>query len=101
MLLPEVGATVSVLLGFPPPVMLSAAGSSKLKEVLIPNPLTDLALFVLEVIGVDDPLVVDTKKGLFRKALKNIGLVHIKWTLSFQMKRKYLLFFGRATKRLL
>ncbi|KAL4283449.1 hypothetical protein GQ457_16G027540 [Hibiscus cannabinus] len=72
MLLPEVGATVSILLGFPPPAMLSAAGSSKLNEVLIPNPFDrPRAVFVLEVIGVDDPLVIDPKNGLFHKALKN------------------------------
>ncbi|GMI71798.1 putative type 1 membrane protein [Hibiscus trionum] len=72
MLLPEIGATVSVLLGFAPPVTLLAAGSSKLNEVLIPNPFDrPRAVFVLEVIGVDDPLVVDTKNGLFHKALKN------------------------------
>ncbi|KAE8728062.1 hypothetical protein F3Y22_tig00004779pilonHSYRG00026 [Hibiscus syriacus] len=72
MLLPEVGATVSVLLGFPPPITLSAAGSSKLNEVLIPNPFDrPRAVFVLEVIGVDDPLVLDPKNGLFHKALKN------------------------------
>ncbi|KAK8577749.1 hypothetical protein V6N13_028014 [Hibiscus sabdariffa] len=72
MLLPEVGATVSILLGFPPTAMLSAAGSSKLNEVLIPNPFDrPRAVFVLEVIGVDDPLVVDPNNGLFHKALKN------------------------------
>ncbi|GMI96124.1 putative type 1 membrane protein [Hibiscus trionum] len=76
MLLPEVGATVSVLLGFPPPVTLSAAGSSKLNEVLIPNPFDrPRAVFMLEVIGVEDPLAVDLQNGLFRKALKNsVGL---------------------------
>ncbi|KAE8670273.1 hypothetical protein F3Y22_tig00112159pilonHSYRG00144 [Hibiscus syriacus] len=76
MLLPEVGAAVSVLLGFPPSVTLSAAGSSKLNEVLIPNPFDrPRAVFMLEVIGVDDPLVVDPQNGLFHKALKcSVGL---------------------------
>ncbi|KAE8658453.1 hypothetical protein F3Y22_tig00116971pilonHSYRG00514 [Hibiscus syriacus] len=72
MVLPEVGAAVSVLLGFPPPFTLSAAGSSKLNEVLIPNPFDrPRGVFMLEVIGVDDPLVVDPQNGLFHKALKS------------------------------
>ncbi|XVF65127.1 hypothetical protein PTKIN_Ptkin09bG0221800 [Pterospermum kingtungense] len=72
MLLHEVGAAVSVLLGFAPPVAFSAAGSSKLNEVLIPNPFDrPLAVFMLEVSGVDDPVVVDPKNDLFRNALKS------------------------------
>ncbi|XWS13449.1 hypothetical protein CRYUN_Cryun36dG0038100 [Craigia yunnanensis] len=72
MLLPEVAAAVSVLLGFAPPVTLSAAGSSKLNEVLVPNPFDrPCAVFMLEVSGVDDPLVVDPKNALFSKALKS------------------------------
>ncbi|TYH55429.1 hypothetical protein ES332_D09G234700v1 [Gossypium tomentosum] len=76
MLLPEVGATASVLLGFPPPITLSAAGSSKLNEVLISNPFDrPRAVFMLEVSGVDDPLVVGPKNALFHKALKSsVGL---------------------------
>ncbi|EEF44248.1 uncharacterized protein LOC8280683 [Ricinus communis] len=51
----EVGAAVSVLLGFAPPVTLSAAGSSKLNEVLMPNPFDRPgAVFLLEVTGVND-----------------------------------------------
>ncbi|XP_022761922.1 uncharacterized protein LOC111307883 [Durio zibethinus] len=72
MLLSEVGATVSVLLGFAPSTTLSAAGSSKLNEVLIPNPFDrPRAVFMLAVSGVDDPLVVEPKNALFIKALKN------------------------------
>ncbi|XWS22387.1 hypothetical protein CRYUN_Cryun29cG0029600 [Craigia yunnanensis] len=72
MLLPEVGAIVSVLLGFAPSITLSAAGSSKLNEVLIPNPFDrPRVVFMLEVDGVDDPLVADPKNALFSKALKN------------------------------
>ncbi|XVF38033.1 hypothetical protein REPUB_Repub20aG0062900 [Reevesia pubescens] len=72
MLLPEVGATISVLLGFAPPATLSAAGSSKLNEVLIPNPFDrPRAVFMLEVSGVDDPLVVDPNNAVFSKALKS------------------------------
>ncbi|EOY05327.1 Type 1 membrane protein, putative isoform 2 [Theobroma cacao] len=71
MLLHEVGAAVSVLLGFAPPTTLSAAGSSKLNEVLIPNPFDrPRAVFLLEVTGIDDPLVVDPKNALFINALK-------------------------------
>ncbi|XWS13451.1 hypothetical protein CRYUN_Cryun36dG0038300 [Craigia yunnanensis] len=76
MLLHEVGAAVSILLGFAPPVTLSAAGSSKLNEVLVPNPFDrPCAVFMLEVSGVDDPLVVDPKYAFFSNALKSsIGL---------------------------
>ncbi|KAH7573059.1 hypothetical protein JRO89_XS03G0059800 [Xanthoceras sorbifolium] len=56
MLLSEVGAAVSVLLGFAPPATLSESGSSKLNEVLMPNPFNrPRAVFMLEVRGVDDP----------------------------------------------
>ncbi|KAA3480451.1 Protein grpE [Gossypium australe] len=72
MLLAEVGATVSVLLGFAPLTTLSAAGSSKLNEVLIPNPFNrPRAVFMLEVSGIDDPLVVDPKNAIFGRALKS------------------------------
>ncbi|TYI38474.1 hypothetical protein ES332_A02G030400v1 [Gossypium tomentosum] len=72
MLLPEVGAAVSVLLGVAPTVTLSASGSSKLNEVLIPNPFDrPRAVFMFEVGGIDDPLVVEPKNALFCKALKN------------------------------
>ncbi|MBA0599877.1 hypothetical protein Gorai_006078, partial [Gossypium raimondii] len=72
MLLAEVGATVSVLLGFAPPTTLSAAGSSKLNEVLIPDPFNrPRAVFMLEVSGINDPLVVDPKNAIFGRALKS------------------------------
>ncbi|OMO88430.1 hypothetical protein COLO4_20262 [Corchorus olitorius] len=72
MSLPEVGAAVSVLLGFAPPVTLSAAGSSKLNEVLSPNPFErPRAVFLLEVTGVDDPLLLDSKDALFSNVLKS------------------------------
>ncbi|MBA0570632.1 hypothetical protein Golob_004251 [Gossypium lobatum] len=72
MLLAEVGATVSVLLGFAPLTTLSAAGSSKLNEVLIPDPFNrPRAVFMLEVSGIDDPLVVDPKNAIFGRALKS------------------------------
>ncbi|GMI69986.1 putative type 1 membrane protein [Hibiscus trionum] len=79
MLLSEVGATVSVLLGFATPATLSAAGSSTLDEVLVPNPFDrPRAVFMLEVGGIDDPLVVDPKNALLSKALKssvNLGSI--------------------------
>ncbi|KAJ4722960.1 Type 1 membrane protein [Melia azedarach] len=61
MLLSEVGAAVSILLGFAPPATLSATGSSKLNKVLMPNPFDrPRAVFMLEVRGVADPkLMVD------------------------------------------
>ncbi|GFY81665.1 putative type 1 membrane protein [Actinidia rufa] len=54
MLLSEVGAAVSVLLGFAPPATLSAASSSKLNEVLMPNPFDKpRAVFMLDVRGAE------------------------------------------------
>ncbi|WCJ33224.1 hypothetical protein M5689_014599 [Euphorbia peplus] len=51
----EVGAAVSVLLGFAPPATLSDAGSSKLNEILVPNPFhRPRAVFMLEITGVSD-----------------------------------------------
>ncbi|KAH9680905.1 hypothetical protein KPL71_026732 [Citrus sinensis] len=56
----EVSAAVSVLLGFAPPASLSADGSSKLNEVLVPNPFDrPCAVFMLEVRGVGDPKLTD------------------------------------------
>lgn len=56
----EVSAAVSVLLGFAPPASLSADGSSKLNEVLVPNPFDrPRAVFMLEVRGVGDPKLTD------------------------------------------
>ncbi|PSR84751.1 Sucrose-phosphate synthase [Actinidia chinensis var. chinensis] len=60
LLLPEVGAAVSVLLGFAPPATLSAASSSKLNEVLMPNPFDKpRAVFMLDVRGAEDSQVMD------------------------------------------
>ncbi|XP_019425545.1 PREDICTED: uncharacterized protein LOC109334302 isoform X1 [Lupinus angustifolius] len=54
MSLQEVGASVSVLLGYAPPSTLSTASSSKLNEVLSPNPFNrPCAVFLLEVNGVN------------------------------------------------
>ncbi|KAK2643929.1 hypothetical protein Ddye_019124 [Dipteronia dyeriana] len=56
MLLSEVGAAASVLLGFAPTATLSESGSSKLNDVLMPNPFNrPRTVFMLEVRGVDDP----------------------------------------------
>ncbi|KAF8042341.1 hypothetical protein BT93_A0841 [Corymbia citriodora subsp. variegata] len=64
----EVGAAVSVLLGLAPPVSLSTTGSSKLNEVLMPNPFDrPRAAFVLEVTGVEDLLPL-FKSNLFTNA---------------------------------
>uniref|UniRef100_A0A0V0I527 Putative ovule protein n=1 Tax=Solanum chacoense TaxID=4108 RepID=A0A0V0I527_SOLCH len=52
--LSEVGATVSVLLGFAPPATLSSASSSKLNEVLVPNPFDRPgSVLILEVTGAE------------------------------------------------
>ncbi|KAG7028765.1 hypothetical protein SDJN02_09946 [Cucurbita argyrosperma subsp. argyrosperma] len=52
MSLPEVGAAVSVLLGFAPSSTLSASGSSKLNGILMPNPLDrPRSVFMLEIKG--------------------------------------------------
>ncbi|KVI00423.1 hypothetical protein Ccrd_021404 [Cynara cardunculus var. scolymus] len=58
LLLPEIGAAISVLLGFAPPLTLSPTSSKKeiiLDEVLLPNPFDrPRAVFVLEINGVED-----------------------------------------------
>ncbi|XP_062165967.1 uncharacterized protein LOC133872450 isoform X2 [Alnus glutinosa] len=71
MLLSEVGAAVSVLLGLAPPPTLSASGSSKLNEVLMPNPFDrPRAVFMLEVRGTDPKLVVNSDNAMFSTAFK-------------------------------
>ncbi|XP_035548122.1 uncharacterized protein LOC109004054 [Juglans regia] len=66
MLPSEVGAAVSVLLGFLPPATLSSAGSSKLNDVLMPNPFDrPRAVFMLDVQGTDPKLVVNSANALF------------------------------------
>uniref|UniRef100_A0A5B6ZQP0 DUF7794 domain-containing protein n=1 Tax=Davidia involucrata TaxID=16924 RepID=A0A5B6ZQP0_DAVIN len=74
MVLPEVGAAVSVLLGFAPPAMLSAASSLKLNEVLMPNPFDrPRTVFMLEVRGAfkDSQIMVDSDNTLFGSAFKS------------------------------
>ncbi|XP_004247850.1 uncharacterized protein [Solanum lycopersicum] len=52
--LSDVGATVSILLGFAPPATLSSASSSKLNEVLVPNPFDRPgSVLILEVTGAE------------------------------------------------
>ncbi|KAJ6307589.1 hypothetical protein OIU76_017395 [Salix suchowensis] len=64
----EVGAAVSVLLGFAPSDALSAASSSKLNEVLMPNPFNrPRAVFMLEVTG-EIPFVVEQANAMFNGA---------------------------------
>ncbi|XP_009601804.1 uncharacterized protein [Nicotiana tomentosiformis] len=54
MALSEVGAAISVLLGFAPPVALSASSSLKLNEVLVPNPFDrPRYVLILEVTGAE------------------------------------------------
>lgn len=61
--LPEVGAAVSVLLGFAPPATLSAESSTKLNEVLVPNPFDrPHAVLLLEVTGAEGSQFLDGSK---------------------------------------
>ncbi|CAK9173797.1 unnamed protein product [Ilex paraguariensis] len=71
MLLPEIGAVVSVLLGFTPSVTLSAASSSKLNKVLVPNPFDrPRSVLMLEVRGTEDyQLKLDSEDDIFSRAL--------------------------------
>ncbi|GMP77837.1 hypothetical protein CsSME_00033979 [Camellia sinensis var. sinensis] len=73
MLLPEVGAAVSVLLGFAPPATLSAAGSSRLNEVLMPNPFyRPRSVFMLDVREAEDSQVmVQSANAWFGSALRS------------------------------
>ncbi|XP_002297811.4 uncharacterized protein LOC7460513 [Populus trichocarpa] len=71
MSLREVGAAVSVLLGFAPSDALSAASSSKLNEVLMPNPFNrPRAVFMLEVTG-EIPSVAEQANAMFNGAFKS------------------------------
>ncbi|KAI3775957.1 hypothetical protein L1987_45717 [Smallanthus sonchifolius] len=71
--LPEVGAAVSVLLGFAPPSTLSSTSSEKLNEVLIANPFNrPHAVFLLEISGFGDKeLELGSDSDVFSKALKS------------------------------
>lgn len=73
MSLPEVGAAISVLLGFAPPSTLSSSSSGKLNEVLMPNPFVrPNAVFLLEINGLGDKQdgpVSDS--DVFSRALKS------------------------------
>ncbi|WOH13535.1 hypothetical protein DCAR_0833045 [Daucus carota subsp. sativus] len=67
MSLMDVGAAMSVLLGFAPSPFLSADSSSKLNEVLMPNPFDrPRAVFLLEVKGAEA-----SGNDLFSNALKS------------------------------
>ncbi|KAH7834874.1 hypothetical protein Vadar_020540 [Vaccinium darrowii] len=77
MVLPEVGAAVSVLLGFAPPSTLSAASSSKLNEVLIPNPFhRPRAVFMLDVRGAEgSQVMVQSANAFFGTTLRSRDLI--------------------------
>lgn len=71
MSLMDVGAAMSVLLGFAPSPSLSAESSSKLNEVLVPNPFDrPRAVFLLEVKGVEG-YVAASDNDLFSNALRS------------------------------
>nr|XP_043634452.1 uncharacterized protein LOC122605560 [Erigeron canadensis] len=70
MSLPEVGAAISVLLGFAPPSTLSSMSSEKLNEVLVANPFNrPYAVFSLEINRFGDKHP-ELGSDLFSKALK-------------------------------
>nr|GEY79916.1 type 1 membrane protein [Tanacetum cinerariifolium] len=73
MSLPEVGAAISVLLGFAPPSTLSSKSSEKLNEVLTANPFNrPHAVFLLEINGFGDKLPeLGSDSDIFSSALKN------------------------------
>ncbi|KGN56775.2 hypothetical protein Csa_011673 [Cucumis sativus] len=76
MSLQEVGAAVSVLLGFAPPSTLSASGSSKLNGILMPNPLDrPRSVFMLEIKGEYDPEIVSLGTGMSSNVL--MSKVHV------------------------
>lgn len=71
-LLPEIGAAVSVLLGFAPPATLSASSSDKLNELLMPKPFDrPRAVFILEVNGAKDVRRVGMDNNVFGSALRS------------------------------
>lgn len=77
MSLRDVGAAMSVLLGFPPSPFLSADSSSKLNEVLMPNPFDrPRAVFLLEVTGAEG-YVAASDNDLFNNALRR-GVIYDK-----------------------
>ncbi|KAJ0693985.1 hypothetical protein HanPI659440_Chr15g0603611 [Helianthus annuus] len=71
--IPEVGAAVSVLLGYAPPSSLSSASSEKLNEVLTANPFNrPHAVFLLEISGFGDKQPeLGSDSDVFSKALKS------------------------------
>ncbi|KAK4341573.1 hypothetical protein RND71_040074 [Anisodus tanguticus] len=75
MSLSEVGATVSVLLGFAPPVTLSDASSSKLNEVLIPNPFDrPRSVLILEVTGAEGVSIEALRSNVVNEKRADIQL---------------------------
>ncbi|XP_071713335.1 uncharacterized protein [Rutidosis leptorrhynchoides] len=73
LLIPDVGAAISILLGFAPPTALSYESSKKLNEVIIPNPFDrPRAVFMLEIDGIEDmQRGVGLDNDVFSKALKS------------------------------
>ncbi|GAB2237350.1 hypothetical protein Droror1_Dr00015252 [Drosera rotundifolia] len=69
----EVGAAVSVLLGFAPSETLSTSGSTKLNKILIPNPFDRPRHVLMLEIGVAKgaQVIVDSVGASFTRAIKN------------------------------
>ncbi|CAN4120776.1 unnamed protein product [Withania somnifera] len=75
MSLSEVGAAVSVLLGFAPPATLSSASSSKLNEVLVPNPFDRPgSVLILEVTGAEGILIEALRSNVVNENRADIQL---------------------------
>lgn len=76
LLLQEVGAAVSILLGFAPSSSLSAAGSSKLDAILVPNPFNrPRAVLLLEVNGIIDHKQISQYNNMFSNAFRSTNIL--------------------------
>ncbi|KAJ7955590.1 Type 1 membrane protein [Quillaja saponaria] len=76
MSLQEVGAAVSVLLGFAPLLTLSAASSAKLNDVLVPNPFNrPCAVLMLDVNGVNDFEHIDQDSTLSSNTFRSTKVI--------------------------
>ncbi|XAR62594.1 hypothetical protein NMG60_11017418 [Bertholletia excelsa] len=80
MLLSDVGAAVSVLLGFAPPDTLSAASSSRLNDVLAPNPFDrPRSVFMIDVRGAEGVRgMVQSTEAFFGQALRRTVIMSSK-----------------------
>ncbi|KAF7842430.1 putative membrane protein type I [Senna tora] len=76
MSLQEIGAAVSILLGFAPSSTLSAVGASKLNDILVPNPFNrPRAVFLLEVNGFNDLKQILQYNEMFSNAVRSTDIL--------------------------